>query len=58
MWCGTRMNGIGWRERKTNERMEMVSEERFLILTIENRRLKMLGHLISHDNTFNNILEG
>lgn len=51
--------GIGWMEKKTNEEvLRMVNEKRTILNTIENRRGKMIGHLMRHDNYFRTILEG
>ncbi|KAI5636210.1 hypothetical protein NE865_11049 [Phthorimaea operculella] len=59
MWCWRRMEGISWTERKTNEEvLQLVKEKRALLRTIENRRGKMMGHLIRHDSFLKTIIEG
>lgn len=59
MWCWRRMESISWTEKKTNEEvLSMVKEDRCLLKTIQNRRGRMIGHLMRHDAFFVNILEG
>lgn len=59
MWCWRRMEKISWTEKRTNEEvLTLVDEKRSLLRTIENRRGKMMGHLIRHDTFFKTILEG
>ncbi|XP_073956518.1 uncharacterized protein [Choristoneura fumiferana] len=58
MWCWRRMKGISWMERKTNEEvLRMVEERRTILNTIDARRGNMIGHLIRHDDFFKTILE-
>lgn len=59
MWCWRRMEKISWTEKKSNEEvLGMVNEKRSLLKVIENRRGKMLGHLIRHDSYIKVIIEG
>ncbi|KAI5638904.1 reverse transcriptase (RNA-dependent DNA polymerase) domain-containing protein [Phthorimaea operculella] len=59
MWCWRRMEKISWTEKKTNDEvLHRVNEKRCLLRTIENRRGKMIGHLMRHDNFWKNIVEG
>ncbi|KAI5634899.1 hypothetical protein NE865_12382 [Phthorimaea operculella] len=59
MWCWRRMEKISWTEKRTNEEvLRRVDEKRALLRTIENRRGKMIGHLIRHDHFLKNIVEG
>lgn len=59
MWCWRRMERISWTEKKTNEEvLNIVREKRSLMNIIANRRGKMLGHLLRHDEFIKVILEG
>ncbi|KAI5734042.1 hypothetical protein M8J77_001775 [Diaphorina citri] len=45
--------------KKSNERvLEEVGESRQLIKTIEKRKIKLIGHIIRHNNFITNIFEG
>jgi hypothetical protein len=59
MWCWRRLEKISWTEKKTNEEvLRIVSEKRSLLKVIENRRGKMIGHLLRHDDLIKVIIEG
>jgi hypothetical protein len=59
MWCWRRMEKISWTEKKSNEEvLNIVREGRSLLKTIENRRGKMLGHLLRHDEYIKIMVEG
>lgn len=59
MWCWRRMERISWTEKITNiEVLRRIQEKRILLTTIENRRGKMVGHLIRHDSFIKTIMEG
>lgn len=59
MWCWRRMERISWTEKVANEEvLQRVKEKRNISNIIENRRGKMIGHLIRHDSFIRNIIEG
>ncbi|KAI5739387.1 hypothetical protein M8J77_018683 [Diaphorina citri] len=59
MWMWRRMTKTRWIEKKSNERvLEEVGESRQLIKTIEKRKIKLIGHIIRHNNFITNIFEG
>ncbi|KAJ2951390.1 hypothetical protein O0L34_g13533 [Tuta absoluta] len=59
MWCWRRMEKISWTEKRTNEAvLNIVKEQRSSLRTIDDRRGKMMGHLIRHDHFLKNIVEG
>lgn len=51
------MDTISWMERKTNEEVITITQERSLLKTIGNRRGTKYRHLISHDSFFRSIIE-
>ncbi|PZC78062.1 hypothetical protein B5X24_HaOG202597 [Helicoverpa armigera] len=53
------MERISWTERISNEEvLSRIGSRRQLLHSIENRRGKMIGHLIRHDDFIKNIVEG
>lgn len=59
MWLWRKMTKTRWVDRKTNERvLEEVGEKRQLMKTIENRKIKLIGHLLRHSEFLSNIFEG
>ncbi|CAH0406949.1 unnamed protein product [Chilo suppressalis] len=59
MWCWRRMERISLTEKLSNERiLDIVGERKALIDTLENRYLRMFGHLVRHDEFIKNIIEG
>ena len=59
MWCWRRMEKISWTHKVTNQEvLRRVNKKRVLMEIIQNRRGKMIGHLIRHDNFMGNIIEG
>ncbi|CAH4035794.1 unnamed protein product [Pieris brassicae] len=55
------MMKISWTEKRTNEETipnPGYGRRKRNLSTIENRRGKMIGHLVRHDNLFKTILEG
>uniref|UniRef100_A0A8D8M2F8 Uncharacterized protein n=1 Tax=Cacopsylla melanoneura TaxID=428564 RepID=A0A8D8M2F8_9HEMI len=53
-----RMTKTRWIE-KINERvLEELQERRHLMKTIETRKIKLVGHIIRHNEFINNIFEG
>lgn len=58
-WTLTQKQRVRRTEKRSNEEvLIIVNEKRDLIETIDNRRGKIVGHLIRHDDLFETILEG
>lgn len=56
IWCW-RIKSISWMKRKINvEVVNVVDERRTLMNTTDNRRMKMIGHLIQQGNFFEFII--
>lgn len=46
MWCWRRMMNMSWTEKRPNEEvLIMVNQKRKLLKTVDNRGDKMVGHL-------------
>ncbi|KAI5640823.1 hypothetical protein NE865_06931 [Phthorimaea operculella] len=59
MWGWRRMQKIKWTDKVTNEEvLVQVKEKRNILSIIENRRGKMFGHLMRHDEFIKVIMEG
>jgi len=59
MWFWRKMHKTSWRKMKTNEAiLNEIQEQRQLIKSIEHRRIKLIGHIILHDEFICNIFEG
>ncbi|KAI5755057.1 hypothetical protein M8J77_013699 [Diaphorina citri] len=59
MWLWRRMTRTSWMERKRNEKiLEEIGEERNLMKTLMKRKIKLVGHLLRHNDFITNILEG
>uniref|UniRef100_A0A8D8RMY9 Craniofacial development protein 2 n=1 Tax=Cacopsylla melanoneura TaxID=428564 RepID=A0A8D8RMY9_9HEMI len=59
MWIWRRMTKTKWIERKRNETiLEEIKESRNLIESIMKRKIKLVGHLLRHNNFIINIIEG
>lgn len=57
-WTLTQKQRVRRTEKRSNEEvLIIVNEKRDLIETIDNRRGKIVGHLIRHDDLFETILE-
>ena len=53
------MTRISWIEKKSNERvLAEVNERRSLMESIQRRKIKLIGHLIRHNEVMKNIFEG
>lgn len=58
IWWWRRMEDIRWTKRKNNERIvELVKKKKIMFRIIENRREKMIGHLIRRDKFIRKIME-
>src|ERR1043165_9450291 len=59
MWIWCRMERISWAERRTNEEiLQLVEEKRSLIGTIRGRQKKWIGHILRSDTLLRDIIEG
>ena len=59
MWIWRRMERISWAERRTNEEiLQLVEEKRPLIGTIRGRQKKWIGHILRSDTLLRDIIEG
>ena len=59
MWIWRRMERISWTERRTNEEiLQLVEEKRSLIGTIRERQKKWIGHILRSDTLLRDIIEG
>ena len=59
MWIWRRMEKISWVERRTNEEiLQLVEERRSLIGTIRERQKKWIGHILRSDTLLRDIIEG
>ena len=59
MWIWRRMEKISWVERRTNEEiLQLVEEKRSLIGTIRGRQKKWIGHILRSDTLLRDIIEG
>ena len=59
MWIWRRMERVSWMERRTNEEiLQMVDEKRSLIGIIRSRQRKWLGHIMRGDSLLRTIIEG
>lgn len=59
MWMWRRMTRTSWIERKRNETiLEEIEERRNLITSIMKRKVKLVGHLLRHNEFITNIIEG
>jgi hypothetical protein len=59
MWIWRRMERISWTERRTNEEiLQLVEEKRSLIGTIRGRQKKWIGHILRSDTLLRDIIEG
>lgn len=59
MWMWRRMTKTRWIEKKSNVMLlEEIQERRYLMKSIEKRKIKLVGHIIRHNNFINNIFEG
>ncbi|KAI5727290.1 hypothetical protein M8J77_000272 [Diaphorina citri] len=53
------MNKTSWVEKKSNERvLAEVKERRYLMNFIASRKIKLIGHIIRHNDFLSNIFEG
>ncbi|KAF0734800.1 putative transposon-derived protein F52C9.6 [Aphis craccivora] len=59
MWLWRRMTRIRWIERKRNETiLEEIGETRSMWTLIMKRKIKLVGHLLRHNDFITNIFEG
>ena len=59
MWCYRRMKKIKWIDKITNKRvLEMVGEEKQIIVCIRKRRDRMVGHILRHGGMMKLLFEG
>jgi hypothetical protein len=59
MWMWRKMTKTSWIERKSNKRvLEKVKKRRSLIEPLEKRKIKLIGHLMRHNDFMKNIFEG
>ena len=59
MWLWRRMTRTKWTERKRNETiMEEIEEKRNIMTSLMRRKVKLVGHLLRHNNFITNIIEG
>jgi hypothetical protein len=59
MWTWKRLLRISWTERKSNEEiLRIVEEKRVLLSIIRSRSGKLIGHIMSHNLFIINIMEG
>ena len=59
MWIWRKMEGISWKEMKTNtEVLQLVEEKRTLIDTIRKRKKNWIGHILRGDGLLKLIIEG
>jgi len=60
MWCWKRMLKVDWTEFRTNDSvLNEISEPRGLLRSIEERRWKIIGHTLRHEEELHHrILEG
>src|SRR6218665_2305375 len=59
MWIWRRMERISWMERRTNDEIhQMVDEKRSLIRVTRSRQRNWLGHILRGDSLLRTIIEG
>ena len=59
MWIWRRMERVRWMDRRTNEDiLQMVDEKRSMIGIIRSRQRKWLGHIMRGDSLLRIIIEG
>jgi hypothetical protein len=59
MWIWRRTTTTSWTERKRNDTiLQEIGEERNIITAIMKRKVKLIGHLLKHNDSVTNILEG
>jgi len=59
MWFWRRMTKTSWTERKSNVIiLHEINENRELLKVIAKRKIKLLGHVLRHNNFLQNIFEG
>lgn len=59
MWTWRKVLRISWTERKSNEEiLQIVEEKRILLSIIRSRSGKLIGHLLRHNPFITNIMEG
>ena len=59
MWTWRRLLRINWTERKSNEEiLRIVEEKRVLLSIIRSRSGKLIGHIMRHNPFINNIMKG
>lgn len=59
MWLWRKMTKTSWTEKKTNQQILIeIVERRSLLENIMKRKVKLIGHLIRHNQFIGNIFEG
>jgi hypothetical protein len=59
MWCWRNLEQIRWQEHRTNAQvLEQVNEERHLLKSIKQRRLRWVGHVLRHGGLLRDVIEG
>ena len=59
MWIWRKIEKVSWMERKTNDEvLKMAEEKRLLIDTIRKRKKNWMGHILRRDSLINVALEG
>ena len=59
MWAYRKMMKISWRDKKTNEKVLQLADERlYIITTIKKIKITYFGHMIRRNNIHRLLLEG
>lgn len=59
IWTWRRLLRISWTEKKSNEEiLQIIEEKRVLLFIIRSRSGKLIGHLMRHNPFITNIMEG
>lgn len=59
MWYFRRIQRVSWQDRITNEEvLQMAREGRYLWKHIQNRRIRLIGHILRHNSFITSIAEG
>ena len=59
MWIWRKIEGVGWKDRKSNEQvLHDVGEEKNLLNTIVKRKTNWIGHVLRGDGLMKDMIEG
>ena len=59
MWIWRRMEGVSWRDKKSNEQvLQDVGEERSLVQTVVKRKKSWIGHVLRGEGMMKDAIEG